>query len=458
MQRPNILVFMTDDHGQWASGCYGNRELHTPSLDHLAATGVRMSQAFTPSPVCSPARASFFTGHIPSSHGIHDWLRESERAGTHLGLGDQSILATTLADLGYETGLVGKWHCGHSSPKPPGFDYWYCLADGTDARFGRQNFSDNGRTVHRHGYQGHMLTDAALQFLRESRDDRPFFLFVGYTDTHSPFAGEPPRLVDLYRGCQFDDIPDETFSAAHGQAFVPRPKSADEHREQLAQYYAAVSLIDEQVGRIMDELANFDQLGNTLIVYTADHGHMNGHHGLYCKGNATTPQNFLDESIRVPCIWSWRGGLPSRRVADDFVDHCDLHATLLQVAGMDRNEARTNGPGRSYLPILRGVPVADWRDVQYGEYGNARMIRTRSAKLIRRYPGPNGSFPDEFYDLTADPRERHNVINHDPHQTLIQQMSQRLDAYFARYEDPQYSGTYIVDQPICNADEPWRRM
>src|SRR5688572_20014898 len=115
--RPNILVFLTDDHGQWASSCYGNGHIPTPSLQHIADRGVLFTRAFTPSPVCSPARASFFTGRMPSQHGIHDWLEELEESPKHPALGGQVTLPQILQSAGYYTGLVGKWHCD-LGPKP----------------------------------------------------------------------------------------------------------------------------------------------------------------------------------------------------------------------------------------------------------------------------------------------------------------------------------------------------
>ena len=130
MQRPpNILIFMTDDHGQWASNCYGTHEIHSPTMDHLAATGTRMTRAFTPSPVCSPARACFFTGRLPSQHGIHDWIHEPHAIGrAHPGLRGQTTIAQILHDAGYHTALSGKWHCGESWVKQPGFDRWFSYA------------------------------------------------------------------------------------------------------------------------------------------------------------------------------------------------------------------------------------------------------------------------------------------------------------------------------------------
>lgn len=462
MDRPNILVFLTDDHGHWAMHCAGMRELRTPSMDYLASRGARMTHAFTPCPVCSPARASFWTGRIPSQHGIHDHIAEYAIGSEHPGIANQTHLGTRLQSAGYRTGFVGKWHCQGSFDMHEGFDFWY--GTGISGRFGRQRYNDNGIMVDEYGHQAVQLTQAALRFLRGPRrqPDQPWFCFVGYNDTHSPFSGSPERLVAPYRPCAFDDIPDEDVASCHGQR---KPIVEKENEpEARAQYYGAASMIDEQIGRILDELDNRGELENTLIVYTADHGHMNGHHGLWCKGNATTPQNFLDESIRVPCLLSWPAGFSGEQVRPEMVDHCDLHETLLDVAGYAQCEASGDdaqwsaNPGRSYLPLLRGESLATpWRDAQFCEYANARMIRTESAKLIRRYPGPNGQFADEFYDLANDPREMENVIGDPKHAQVIAQLSEHLDDYFAQHEDPARCGTRIGEMVRHNKDEPWYR-
>ncbi|GIX07189.1 MAG: hypothetical protein KatS3mg115_1592 [Candidatus Poribacteria bacterium] len=217
-------------------------------------------------------------------------------------------------------------------------------------------------------------------------------------------------------------------------------------------------MIDDQIGRLLDELDGQKVLNDTLIVYTSDHGHMNGHHGLHTKGNATVPQNFIEESIRVPCLLSWVNGIEGGQVRSEPVDHIDLFQTLLDAARVDlpaelREEIRS--PGASYLPLLQGREIP-WRGYQICEYGNARMIRTETAKLIRRYPGPNGHFPDEFYDLVEDPRENENRIEDPRYRDRIEELSEQLEAFFQRYEFPEASGKEIERQPSCNPNEPWR--
>lgn len=455
--RPNIVVFLTDDHGHWATGCSGNSELRTPSLDHLAATGVRMQNAFTTCPVCSPARASVLTGRLPSQHGIHDWLKWDEEGQIHPGIDGQRHIGELLQRAGYYTGLVGKWHCARDATPRPGFDRWFSYQMNQYPHFGEQRFSDQGRPIAEVGHQAALLTDRAVDFIRTRPADRPFFLFVSLVCTHTPLKDQPERLAAYYRDCTFADIPEEEPDACHGRAWMPWPRARDAHREQLAQYYAAVSYIDEQVGRVLDALDGAGARQNTLLVYSADHGHMNGHHGLISKGNATVPQNFLEESIRVPSLLSWPAALPPATVLGQMIDHCDLFCTLLDVAGAAPEPATArdiHSPGRSFLPLLRGE-AAPWRDVQFCEYGNARMIRSAQLKLIRRYPGPNGHFGDELYDLAADPRETANRIADPTYAVRVEELSARLEAHFAEYEVPDRSGRDIAARPRCNPFEPW---
>ncbi len=445
-ERPNIVVFMTDDHAAWAARCYGNGELSTPHLDRLAAEGTRATQAFTPSPVCSPARACFFTGQIPSRHGIHDWLKENP-SQPQAWLDGEPTLAQRLQQAGYRTGLVGKWHCGNSHLPQPGFDSWFGYANGQYPHVGPQRFIEDGRPVDFEGHQSPYLTDRAITFL-EAEDDRPFFLFVGLVDTHSPFRGHPEKRVALYRNATFVDLPDESYS---GPGWIGYGNPVDQARRQewAAQYYAAVSTIDEQVGRVLATLRKQGTIDDTLFIYTSDHGHLNGHHGLYTKGNATVPQNFYEESIRVPLLLRHPATVAAGRTLDLSVDHCDLHATLCDYAGIGASPDR---PGRSFGAALNGNPIT-WRESQVCEYGNARMIRTENWKLIKRYPPHDQSFGDEMYDLSAAPRETTNVIAEHPEQA--RDLEARLNAFFARWELPEKSGLQLADQPACNGTEPW---
>jgi arylsulfatase A-like enzyme len=465
-RRPNLLVFLTDDHGQWAQQAYGNSELLTPNMDRLAARGTRMTQAFTTCPVCSPARASFFTGRMPSQHGIHDWLEEKKDAPIHPGLKGQTLISELLQQGGYHTGLVGKWHCGMSQQIQPGFDYWFSYWINQFPHVGKQQFSNQGKLEIARGQQSPLLTDRALEFLRqhrstESAKEKPFFLFVSYVDPHNPHSQAPEDLVHRYGAATFRDIPVESFAPCHGKAIVPAQKNPQAARKMQMEYYGAVSSVDREVGRVLAELDAGGEMDNTLIVYTSDHGLNAGHHGLWEKGNATVPQNFLEESTRVSCTVSWpAGGIRRNATCEDFVSHPDLWATLLDVAGASpdaKTAAAIHSPGVSYLPQLRGQTALSWRKTMISEYGNARMARTDRYKLIRRYPYKGVNFPDELYDLQADPRETVNRHQDAGLQPVVDELSSQIDRFFADYTVPGHSGLDLEHQPECSPVSPWIR-
>ena len=465
-RRPNILLFVTDDHGQWLQGCYGNSEVHTPNLDRLARRGVRMTNACTPSPVCSPARASLFTGRFPSQHGIHDWIEESTRAYASPWLEGQTLISELLKEAGYHTGLVGKWHCGFEREPRPGFDRWFSYWVNQYPHRGDQQFSDQGRQVTETGQQSPLLTRRAIDFLAEhrateGRNGAPFFLVVGYVDTHGPHKDAPDDLVAQYADATFRDIPREDVAPCHGKPGATVNKDPDIENAKRREYYAAASSIDREVGRLIADLEAHGDLDHTLVVYTGDHGLNAGHHGVWEKGNITVPQNFLDESIRVACTVSWpAGGVIQGITSDAPVNHCDLHATLLDAAGVtvapDR-AARINSPGRSYLRQLRGESVSDWRDAQICEYGNARMIRTNDYKLILRYPFDGVTDPHELYDLRADPRETVNRFGDASLATVTADLTDRLNAFFRQYDVAAHSGLAMEGQPQATPDSPWLR-
>lgn len=465
--RPNILVFFTDDHGQWLQQAYGNFEVKTPNLERIARHGIRMTNAYTTSPVCSPARASFFTGYMPSQHGIHDWIEESKQAYAYPWLKGQTLISELLKKSGYHTGLVGKWHCGGERYPHPGFDFWYSYWVSQYPHSGQQNFSDTGKHVTADGFQSPFLTEQAIRFLKNHYADKstaqaPFFLFVGYTDTHSPHTQMPESLVAEYRDATFRDIPRELFPKVHGTPLIPVSGDPEIENRKRREYYAAASSVDREVGRVLDALESLGQIDHTLVIYTGDHGLNAGHHGMWEKGNGTIPQNFFEESIRVPCTIAWRnGGIPADLECNLPVNHCDLFATVLDAAGSlldERTARRINSPGRSYLSHLRGKSPGEWRDDVVCEYGNARMIKRAGYKLILRYPYEGIEFANEFYDLKADPRETTNLYYENFHyRNAIEQMTGRLNEFFAQYSDPAHDGLRLEHQPMATPESPWLR-
>ncbi len=435
----NIVVVMSDDHGQWCSGPYGNEEIQTPTLDFMAERGIRMENAFCPTPVCSPARASFATGRRPSQHGVHDWIRIADDDGDREWLADEDTIPELLGDAGYRTGLAGKWHCGHTAV-PEQFDEVHSIHHSDDFEGSRFSLK-----------RDRCVADGAVEMIDDfSSEERPFFLFVGFAGTHGGWDGEPERLVAQYEHSGFEDIPEDT-TYRYGDGDVIR---RDDPQLSLANYYAAVQGIDEQVGRLFDTLDDAGELENTVTVYTADHGHNCGHHGIWGKGNGTVPQNMLEESIRVPLIVGPHGGVEGRQVREEFVDHCDLFQTLLDAAGVEPPADRAY-PGQSYwrqLSRVGGDP--SWEQVQIGEYGDVRMIRTERYKLVRRY----FDAPDLLFDLEHDPRETRNVIDDPAHEHVVSGLKRQLQAAFEQYSEPGNEGVSVGNLPDYNqGSEPWNR-
>lgn len=458
---PNILLFFTDDHAAWAARCFGTADILSPTMDYLAETGAHLPFAFTPCAVCSPARASLYTGKFPSGHGIHDHLNDEVTTGKHPALRGQRILPEFLKERGYATGLSGKWHLQEFTKPFRGFDYWFSQATGTNARFGPQPFYFGDQRMMFQGHQAPVITDYALRYLREERPkEAPFFLAVGYTDTHSPHSGSPERLVEYYRkNATWADVPRENFAPVHGRPSHGTGEMSDaEYREMMAEYSAAVTMIDEQIGRLMDELDSRGELDDTLIIMVGDHGHNNMRHGIMSKGNATIPQNFLEETMRVPLLMRLPGDILPGQRWHAMVDHCDLHQTIRDYAGVGEvdDSEETLRPGRSFRGLLRGDPSYEPKTYQFGEYGNARMVRSECLKLIRRYPGPNGRFSDQLFDLRSDPRETMNLLDEPRYEEEVRKMDQALEEFFARCTHPERDGLKVDQLPRCNKQEPWR--
>ena len=448
--QPNILLFLTDDHGQWASGPYGNREVRTPHLDRLAASGVVMENAFTPTPVCSPARASLLTGLTPSQHGIHDYIGMAFDREPWLAA--EQTLPQLLQKAGYRTGLAGKWHIGNEDTPAPGFDSWFSVGSAYPLfHEGTREFCNQGRMETLSGYTDDIIAEQAASFVRAT-DERPFFLLAGLFAAHSPWRGHPERLASLYRNAAFSDIPAQETSPSHEQGAESSSVDRQHQREAQAQYYAAVSHIDENVGRMLQAIDDAGKLENMLVIYTSDHGLNCGHHGLWGKGNATLPLNMLEESIRVPLLLSWPGVIEAKTRRDEMVDHLDLFQTLAD-AGDAKLPTNTDYAGKSLLPLLlKHDEVRSWRDIQFGEYGTVRMARTHQFKLIRRHP--NG--PHELFDLEADPREKRNLIDSPQHLAVTTELSQLLASHFHRFTTPGKSGTLGAALPQHNMAEAWR--
>ena len=453
--RPNILLFLTDDQGPWALP-WITPELRMPALEEFASEAYVFTQMHTPSPVCSPARASILTGTMPSTHGVHDWLTGTRhpRAQADTYLDHLETLPQILHRSGYTCALSGKWHLGDSCEPAPGFSSWYAHRYGGGPYMGAPIWKD-GHEAEEELYFTEAVGVHALEFLRERAaatgedgERQPFFLFAATTAPHDPWGEDqhPDELLDIYAGEEFPTIPREE---PHPWADYQRVHQfADAYRDpvpSLRGYCAALSGVDRIFGSLVDELKKQGEWENTIVIFMSDNGFSCGHHGIWGKGNGTFPLNFWDNSVRVPfliripeAVAASVGIDPGRErgyssPVNELISSLNLFTSLCELAGVECAADVRRGQG-TLLDILRGKSGSDSVAV-FDEYGAARMIRRGMLKYVWREEGP-----EELYDLECDPDERRNLIDDPTYSGIQSELRNELDHWFEVHEDPRFSG------------------
>lgn len=441
-RRPNILFILSDDQGAWALGSAGNGDIQTPNLDALAARGIRLGNFFCASPVCSPARATLLTGKIPSAHGVHDYVEGHAAGEGRLDfLEGQALVTESFAEHGYTTGIVGKWHLGASDRPRPGFHHWYVLEGGrSDYNKARLYRGTNPETVD--GYLTDIFANEAIAFLESAaHTERPFFLSLNFTAPHKPWKGQHPREVErMYENCAFESCPQESphpwLATRNGMAIAAEPDT----RAALIGYFAAVTAMDEAIGRVLEELDLLEMREDTIVVFSSDNGFNCGHHGVWGKGNGTLPQNMYDSSVKVPMIVAQPNRIAGGLLLDQLLSAYDLPATLLDLAGIDPAPFEV-GPGKSFASLLLSTrePANPRAVVVFDEYGPVRMIRTLEWKYVHRFPlGPN-----ELYNLMEDPGEQRNRVDDPDDQAVVRELRIRLHEWFELHSEPGSDGRWL---------------
>lgn len=437
--RTNIVMLMTDQHRVDTLGCYGNPTCRTPTLDALAAAGTRFDRWYTPTAICTPARASLITGWAPFRHKL--LANEERNVGYIEDLpDDQWAFPGALRDAGYNVGLIGKWHAGvHRTAASFGFDGpdypgWHNTIEHEDYLlyldghgYPPYEISDRIRGSFPNGEPGnllaarlhqpveatfeHYLTSKAIEHLRRYADeyrtsDKPFFLEVSYFGPHLPYV-VPDEIFDMY------DPRDITLPASVTETFANKPPvqrnysghwgfdtmTADQSRKLIAVYWGYVTMIDREMGRITDVLAELGLTESTARVFSSDHGEFTGAHRLHDKGPAMYEDIYRTGGIMVV------PGEPAGQVNDNFVSLLDCTATFMELAELDPAPAVDS---RSLLPLVRGEDVPWDRYVLAEFHGHhfpvaQRMLRDERYKLIC-----NPESVNELYDLETDPSELHN--------------------------------------------------
>jgi arylsulfatase A-like enzyme len=427
-RRPNVVVFMTDDHGPWATSVTGCAEIRTPNVERLAKTGTLFTRAYAATPVCSPSRMTCITGLLPSHHGVQDWLQPADAFGpkSRRWLEGKSPYSDHLRAAGYTLGMTGKWHMGLDDTAQAGFSYWATVPGG-GGTFRNASFVRNGETIKTEGFKEDRIGDFALEFLGQQKNRRdPFFLLMPFYAPHTPYDFQPEAARRPYENARFNCYP---LNPVHPNQ---NPGLARHHgnRESMLSYSALITAMDLNVGRVLETLDKMGAREDTTVVFTADQGWNAGHHGVWGKGNGTWPFNLYEEAVGVPMVWSHPGRIPQGERIGPLISHYDLYPTLLDWTGV-KAPADSRRPGQSYVPFLRGEEPA-WRDAIFFEYSYVRGVRAGRWKLTLRA----GGFPGELYDLLYDPEERKNLFADAAHAEIRARLEKQIEEFFRAHGAP----------------------
>jgi arylsulfatase A-like enzyme len=247
-EQPNLVFILTDNQGAWTLGCYGNQDIRTPNIDRLAAEGIRFTRALSCNPVCSPTRATFLTGLIPSQHGVHSFLDPKYMMGpeAYNTLQEFTSLGEILRDAGYVCGLSGKWHLGANLTPAEGFSFWITKPDGSTREFYDQEIIEDGKVRKEAGYTTDLWTRKGIEFIERHRD-KPFFLFLAYNGPYSlgnlMLNPARNRHADYYARHELPSFPRDSMHPwhFHNKSFHNRPAA-------MRRVAAETSGVDDGVG------------------------------------------------------------------------------------------------------------------------------------------------------------------------------------------------------------------
>jgi arylsulfatase A-like enzyme len=437
-RHPNILFIFSDDHAEHAISAYGSRVNHTPHLDRLATEGARFTNSFVTNSICTPSRATLLTGQYSHKNGVPVFNQFD---------GSRDTVAKHLQAGGYHTGMIGKWHLGSD---PTGFDRWVVLP-GQGAYWNPQ-FLAPGKKLTIEGHCTDIIGDLGVEFIRTRPDDKPFFLMLHHKAPHRAWEPdernkakfkdavipEPETLWDDY-ATRPAALPENEQSVARdltrrdlkldppanlegkdlrdwlgvkpdslvvdGEELTGKALVKWKYQQYMRDYLACVQGVDDNVGKVLDELDRLGIADETIVIYSADNGWYLGDLGMYDK------RFMYEPGLRVPLLA--RGpGITKAITPDAFVANIDLAPTFLDLAGLP---IPSSMQGRSLRPLLSGSTPTDWRTSIYYRYyhdpghHNTRAhygVRTATHKLIHYWKKDAW----ELFDLRSDPTEQHNLL------------------------------------------------
>jgi arylsulfatase A-like enzyme len=463
-QQPNLIYIFADQWRRQAVGYEGEDQVITPNIDSFAEESVVFSNAVTCSPLCSPHRASLLTGRYPMSTGVYT----NCKIGADVMLSpEETCISDVLADAGYETGYIGKWHLDlpelnvteepesgardwdaytPPGPKRHGFQHWYSYG-AWDVHLAPHYWKDSPEKIQVNQWSVEHETDQALHFIKNRSSNQPFALFLSWNPPHSPFDQVPEKYKQLYKRDQLtlrENVNQATFSVHTGE---PVEGGLEELKENQLNYFAAISGIDDQLCRILRLLKDEELEENTIVVLTSDHGEMMGSHGLMAK------HVWYEESIGVPFCIRWPKVISQTRT-DILLNTVDIMPTLLSlllldiphsVEGTDLSrfiiEQRSGGPENAYLcgypgrkEAIEAFREAGLDNTAYGW----RAVRTKQYTYVIHH----GYAPGEesirlLYDLEKDkfqmqPEKIEDSLDH----PIAKGLEQELRTWLKDMKDP----------------------
>lgn len=445
--RPNLIVLIADQWRGQALHFKGLEKVLTPNLDKLASGGVVVERMASNYPVCSPARAMLMTGMYPLRNGV-DGNCTSETAPFHCELRSaDTCWSDILHGRHYQTAYIGKWHLDSPHPpyiptsnnKPPvkwnewteparrhGFVYWYAYGTyeehlrpmywSTDAPRDSFQYVDQWGPIHE--------VDKAIEYLDARKGTAPFAMVVSMNPPHTAYNLVPQKYKDLYKDVPLDSLVTDPDIPAAGTPM------GDAYRRDVKDYYACMSGVDEQIGRLLAYLEKTDRDNNTIILFISDHGNCLGKH------DQPTKNNFYEESVSVPFILQWKGHLRPHLDKELLMSYPDIYPTLLGlmhlhadipagVQGVDYS-GRLSGKARRGS----GPPLPDAQyligDLAPGkEASGFRGIRTHRYKLAVQYDAKAKTVRHYLFDLQRDPYELDNIYTEDP-EKVVPALQQKL--------------------------------
>ncbi|MFP6616527.1 MAG: sulfatase [Candidatus Hydrogenedentota bacterium] len=434
LAQPNIIFLLADDQRNDVLGSYGNLLIQTPTLDRLAAEGVRFENAFCEVPICAASRSSLFTGLSQRTHGFN--FGEPKVSTKYM----ETSYPMVLKDAGYRIGFAGKYGMSFAAPgMKKQFDFFEPI--------GRNPYlkeMPDGSLRH----ETDLCVDAGIKFVESTPADTPFCLSISFNASHAEDGDKrpgfhfqwPESANGLYEGVQ---IPAPNLASAKyfnamppflqdkkelsRQRYFWRWDTPEKYQTNMRAYYKMITGIDNAIARLLDTLKDKGLDENTIIVYSADNGYMMGDRGTAGKWN------HYEQSLRIPLI-IYDPRLPEKlrgRVVTELVNNIDMAPTFVEMAGV---EVPSVYQGRSLAPLVQVEAVVDWREDIFAEhmfnrYNNWHGVRDKRYKYAVYYD-------DDYeclYDLEKDPTELVNLVENAEYDAVRKRLAKRLDEYLVAY-------------------------